>query len=235
MNLLFLNQAGCRFLEKDWQSIKGKKCFDVICSDHCNTEECRIKHVMNGAKPVTVLNNVQKGDHSVPVQYTADAMTDDEGNIIGGLESIIDISETVRQENKLREQSRTILEISTPVIKLWEKILVLPIVGVVDSYRVQQMINTMLNKLKETGSKIIILDIQGVAAVDTTVANHLIKIAKATRLMGCKCIISGISPAVAQSLVQLGIDMGTILTNLDLQEALADAFTMLNYRVYRSE
>ena len=104
----------------------------------------------------------------------------------------------------------------------------------VDSYRAQQMMDAMLNKLKETGSKIIILDIQGVASVDTAVANHLIKIAKATRLMGCQCIISGISPAVAQSLVHLGIDMGAILTNSDLQEALADAFHMLNFQVSRN-
>ena len=131
----------------------------------------------------------------------------------------------------MREQSRTIREISTPAIKLWEGIVVLPVVGVVDSMRAQQMMDTMLLKIAETGSKFIILDIQGVAAVDTAVANHLIKITKATRLMGCQCIISGISPAVAQTLVNLGIDMSDIKTNSTLSDALADAFVMMKLEV----
>jgi rsbT co-antagonist protein RsbR len=78
---------------------------------------------------------------------------------------------------------------------------------------------------------VIILDIQGVAAVDTAVANHLIKITKATRLMGCQCIISGISPAVASTIVQLGIDMGEVKTNSTLRDALEQAFTMMNFEV----
>ena len=184
-----------------------------------------------GHQPCTVRNALNLNGRRVPIEYTTDALRDDDGNVIGGLEYIIDITETVRQEEKLKEQSRTILEISTPVLKLWDRILILPIIGIIDSYRAQQMMDAMLTKLKDTGSKIIILDIQGVAAVDTAVANHLIKIAKATRLMGCTCIISGISPAVAQTLVQLGIDLGTILTNSDLQEALADAFRHQNIEI----
>jgi rsbT co-antagonist protein RsbR len=104
-------------------------------------------------------------------------------------------------------------------------------VGVIDSMRAQQMTNTMLNKIKETSAKVIILDIQGVAAVDTAVANHLIKITKATRLMGCQCIISGISPAVASTIVQLGIEMGDVKTNSTLRDALEDSFKMMNFEV----
>jgi rsbT co-antagonist protein RsbR len=137
----------------------------------------------------------------------------------------------VRDEKRLEEQSRTNREISTPAIELWDRVLILPVLGVIDSMRAQQMTDTMLNKIKETSSKVIILDIQGVAAVDTAVANHLIKITKATRLMGCQCIISGISPAVANTIVQLGIDMGDVKTNATLREALVDSFTMLNLEV----
>ncbi len=235
MNIIFLNNSGCRFLGKKWEEVRGCKCYDIARTEHCNTKNCRMTQVMEGGESLTVRNSLSINGQMVPVEYTTDALKDEEGHIIGGLEYIIDITEKVRQEKKLKEQSRTILEISTPVIKLWEKILILPIVGVVDSFRAQQMMDSMLTKLKDTGSKIIILDIQGVAAVDTAVANHLIKIAKATRLMGCRCIISGISPSVAQTLVQLGIDMGSIITNSDLQEALADAFQMLHYRVSKSE
>ncbi len=234
-NLIFMNQAGFNFLGRSWDEIAGKKCYDVFCSEHCGTDDCRMRAVMKGEDPETVRNNIKIKDTVVPIEYTADSLKDSEGNAIGGLEYIIDITETVKKEQKLKQQSRTIMEISTPVIKLWDRILILPIVGVVDSFRAMQMMDTMLNKLKETSSKIIILDIQGVAAVDTAVANHLIKIAKATRLMGCQCIISGISPAVAQTLVQLGIEMVNILTTSDLQEALADAFEIMNFEVKKRE
>jgi len=93
------------------------------------------------------------------------------------------------------------------------------------------MTDTMLTKIKETSAKVIILDIQGVAAVDTAVANHLIKITKATRLMGCQCIVSGISAAVANTIVQLGIEMGDVKTNSTLRDALEDSFTMMNFEV----
>ncbi len=113
-------------------------------------------------------------------------------NIIGSVEFIMDITECVLYENRLKEQSHTIREMSTPTIKLWEGVLVLPVVGVVDSLRAQHMMESMLNEIAETYSKVIILDIHGVAAVDMAVANRLIKIAKATKLMGCECMVRNI-------------------------------------------
>jgi rsbT co-antagonist protein RsbR len=231
LKLTFMNAAGCRLLGKNLEDIKAQHCYDLFNSQHCQTEDCRMQKVMGGDESCTSRNEVQINGRTVPIEYTAAALKDENGDIVGGLEYILDITERVRQEQKLREQSRTIMEISTPAIKLWDRIVILPVVGVVDSLRAQQMMDTMLKKITETSSKVIILDIQGVAAVDTAVANHLIKIAKATKLMGCRCIISGISPAVAQSLVQLGIDLGTVITNSTLQDALADAFTILNLEV----
>ena len=231
LNLIFMNTAGLKLTGKKWEELKGRRCYEIMNSSHCNTQDCRMKKVINGEDALTVRNELKVGERIIPIEYTASALKDKNGKIIGGLEYIIDITERVRQEKRLKEQSKTIMEISTPVIKLWDRILILPVVGVVDSLRAQQMMDTMLKKIKETSSKVIILDIQGVAAVDTAVANHLIKIAKATRLMGCKCVISGISPAVAQTLVHLGIDLGNILTTSDLQEALADGFSLLNLGV----
>jgi len=231
LKLIFMNAAGLGFMGKTWGQVNGMHCYELFNSLHCNTPQCRMQNVISGGETCTVRNEVKVDGRTVPIEYTAAALKDKKGNIIGGLEYIIDITERVRQERKLREQGKTIMEISTPVIKLWDRILILPVVGVVDSLRAQQMMETMLNKITETSSKVIILDIQGVAAVDTAVANHLIKIAKATRLMGCKCVISGISPAVAQTLVQLGIDLGTVATESTLQEALAFAFAMLNLEV----
>ena len=125
---------------------------------------------------------------------------------------------------KIADQNRAMLEMSTPVTTIWQGILLLPLVGIIDSRRAQDLMTTMLARIAETRSKIFILDISGVAVVDTAVANHLIKITKATRLMGCECTLSGISPAIAQTVVELGIDVGEIKTTATLRDALEQAF-----------
>lgn len=230
-HIIFMNEAGRKFLDMPWEDIKGRTCHSLLNSTHCETSDCRMKQAMSTGKTATARNEVNIHGRKVPIEYTAAPLKDADGNVVGGLEYVIDITQRVRDEEKLREQSRTIQEISTPAIQLWEGILVLPVVGVVDSMRAQQMMDAILKKIMETTSRIIILDIQGVAAVDTAVANHLIKITKATRLMGCQCIISGISPAVAQTLVQLGINLDDVSTNATLRDALADAFHVLNFDV----
>jgi len=231
LEIIYMNAAGRDFLGKSWEEIRKHHCYELFGSVHCQTPECRMRQAMENKETRSGRNEIPMGDRTVYIEYYAVPLKDNEGNIIGGLEYILDITERVRDEKRLEEQSRTIREISTPTIELWDRVLVLPVVGVIDSMRAQQMTDTMLNKIKETSSKVIILDIQGVAAVDTAVANHLIKITKATRLMGCQCIISGISPAVASTIVQLGIDMGEVKTNATLRDALEQAFTLMNFEV----
>ena len=114
--------------------------------------------------------------------------------------------------------------VATPVNIVWEGILLVPIFGRVDSKKAQDVMEAMLTKIMDTESKTIILDILGVAAMDSAVANHIIKITKATKLMGCECIVSGISPAIAQTLVHLGVDLGQIITRATLKDALSYAF-----------
>jgi rsbT co-antagonist protein RsbR len=231
MEVIFMNEPGRDLLGMKMGDILGKHCHKLLKSQHCETPECRMKQAMESGKACTARNEINIDGRPVPIEYTAAPLYDDHGTLIGGVEYAIDITERVRDEKRLREQSRTIQEISTPAISLWDGIVVLPVLGVVDSLRAKQMMNTMLLKIKETSAKTIILDIQGVAAVDTAVANHLIKITKATKLMGCRCIISGISPAVAESLVHLGIDLGDVATNSNLRDALGDAFTLMNLEV----
>jgi rsbT co-antagonist protein RsbR len=235
MRVIFMNTAACNILRMPFDDIQGISCHELFNSLHCNTPECRMKMAMASRQAETARNEVKIDGRTIPIEYTAAPLMDADGNLVGGLEYILDITERVRHEHKLQEQSRTILEISTPAIKLWDRIIVLPVVGVIDSLRAQQMMEAMLNKIMQTSSKVIILDIQGVMAVDTAVANHLIKITKATKLMGCRCIISGISPAVSQALVQLGIELGDVVTNSTLQDALADAFHMLNLEVVKKK
>ena len=125
---------------------------------------------------------------------------------------------------KIAAQSQALMEMSTPVTAIWENILLLPVVGIIDSRRAQDIMNAMLAKVSETRSRVFILDISGCGVVDTAVANHLIKMTKATRLMGCACTISGVSPAIAQTIVELGIDVAEISTTSTLRDALEDAF-----------
>lgn len=127
--------------------------------------------------------------------------------------------------------TNVVTEIPTPVNTLWRDILLIPIFGVLDSNRAQSLLETMLEKVLATGSKVIILDILGVATVDTAVANHLVHITKASKLMGCAVIITGISPSIAQTLVHLGVELTGVITTATLANGLELAFDNLGLEV----
>lgn len=135
------------------------------------------------------------------------------------------------REEVILRQTAEISEISTPVIQVWDGILALPIIGTLDSARTQVVMESLLLKIVDTESTIAILDISGVPAVDSLVAQHLIKTVAATRLMGAECIISGIRPEIAQTIVHLGIDLSNINTKASLAHALRTAFNMLKLEV----
>lgn len=138
-----------------------------------------------------------------------------------------------REEVILRQRDE-ITEISTPVIKVWDGILALPIIGTLDSARTQVVMENLLVEIVNTGSSFAILDISGVPAVDSLVAQHLIKTVSATRLMGAECIISGIRPEIAQTMVHLGIDLTDIETKSTLASALKYALKLMNLKVTNS-
>lgn len=135
------------------------------------------------------------------------------------------------REEVIIRQTDEITEISTPVIRVWDGILALPIIGTLDSSRTQVVMENLLQEIVTSGSTIAILDISGVPAVDSLVAQHLIKTVAATRLMGAECIISGIRPEIAQTVVHLGIDLSNIVTKASLASALKHAFSMLKLDV----
>jgi rsbT co-antagonist protein RsbR len=135
------------------------------------------------------------------------------------------------REEVILRQTDEIAEISTPVIRVWDGILALPIIGTLDSSRTQVVMENLLSQIVATGSSIAILDISGVPAVDSLVAQHLIKTVSATRLMGAECIISGIRPEIAQTVVHLGIDLSGIVTKSSLASALNYAFAALRLEV----
>ena len=130
------------------------------------------------------------------------------------------------REQVISRQQQEMLELSTPVVQLWNGILALPIIGTLDSARTQVVMQTLLQRIVETGSIVAIIDITGVPVVDTLVAQHLLKTVAAARLMGADCIISGIRPQIAQTIVHLGVELGDIVT----KATLADAFSVAMQR-----
>lgn len=125
------------------------------------------------------------------------------------------------REEVINRQQEEMLEMSTPVVKLWKGILAIPLIGTLDSARTQIVMESLLQKIVESESQIAIIDITGVPTVDTLVAQHLIKTVTALRLMGAECIISGVRPQIAQTIVHLGVDLQNIATKANLADALA--------------
>ncbi|WP_353129815.1 STAS domain-containing protein [Parapedobacter pyrenivorans] len=137
------------------------------------------------------------------------------------------------REEVILAQTDEIAEISTPVIRVWDGILALPIIGTLDSARTQVIMEALLTEIVESSSDIAILDISGVPTVDSMVAQHLLKTVSATRLLGATCIISGIRPEIAQTIVHLGIDLSSIVTKSTMASALQHAFQLLRLEVYK--
>jgi rsbT co-antagonist protein RsbR len=137
------------------------------------------------------------------------------------------------RDDVIRRQQQELLELSTPVVDLWEGILALPLIGTLDSARTQVVMETLLQRIVETGSSLAIIDITGVPTVDTLVAQHLLKTVAAARLMGADCIISGIRPQIAQTIVHLGVDLGGVTTKATLADAFALALRRTGKRILK--
>ena len=147
------------------------------------------------------------------------------------LENLRNVERQQEMYEQLRNQQMVVLELSTPVIQVWDKVLVLPLIGSVDSARAQQIMENVLVKISETGASVIIVDITGVPVIDTLVASHLIKTVSAARLLGTKTIITGINPEVAQTLVHLGVELSEIATRSNLARGIAAALEMTGKQI----
>ncbi len=155
----------------------------------------------------------------------AEGLTDDIWNATQLLDGLglwtTEVFQQTREEVIARQQEE-LMELSTPVVKLWDGILALPLIGTLDSARTQTVMENLLQRIVETEAEVAIIDITGVPTVDTLTAQHLIKAITAARLMGADCIISGIRPQIAQTIVHLGVDLGEVVT----KSSLADAFQL---------
>jgi len=138
------------------------------------------------------------------------------------------------REEVIARQQQELLELSTPVVELWDAILALPLIGTLDSSRTQIVMQNLLEAIVDKGASIAIIDITGVPTVDTLVAQHLLKTVSAARLMGAECIISGIRPQIAQTIVHLGVEMGTVITKATLSDAFQLALRKIGHSITRA-
>ena len=161
---------------------------------------------------------------------TLSPVRDASGNHIGFVKVCRDETERVERERLLQRQRDEILELSTPVMQIWDRVLVLPIIGTLDSVRAARLTENLLQRIAADQAAIVILDISGVPMIDTAVAQHLFKTIQGAQLMGAQSIISGVRPETAQAMVHLGIDIGTVKSRNTLSDALQLAFRMISER-----
>ncbi|HET7048788.1 MAG TPA: STAS domain-containing protein [Solirubrobacteraceae bacterium] len=147
----------------------------------------------------------------------------------------VGVSFVEQRERIIREQQAAIRELSTPVLRVRDRLLILPIIGGLDSQRARQLTQQLLRAIREARAKVVVIDITGVGIIDLTVANHLVQTVEAARLMGARAIITGLSSEVAQTLVDLGVDLSMMQTVGDLQGGLEEAERLLGYTVLRVE
>ncbi|MCU9947643.1 STAS domain-containing protein [Pseudomonas sp. PDM13] len=165
-----------------------------------------------------------RGENAIELVWTTTRLLDKLG--LYSMQAFVSSRETV-----IREQQESMLELSTPVVQLWKGVLAIPLIGSLDSNRTQVVMEALLQKIVETESDIAIIDITGVPTVDTMVAQHLLKTITAAKLMGAKCIISGIRPQIAATIVHLGVELGDVLTKASLADAFQLALKELNVRL----
>ncbi|TCD16143.1 STAS domain-containing protein [Oricola cellulosilytica] len=155
------------------------------------------------------------------------------GSVVDELALFTNQQFIIEREQVIERQRDEMLELSTPVVELWERVLTIPLIGTLDSVRAQEVMENLLEAIVRHRAEVAIVDITGVQTVDTQVAQHLLRTAAAVRLMGAECIISGVSPKIAQTIVQLGVDVGDVTTRSSIRTALVHAFETVGYTITR--
>lgn len=170
-----------------------------------------------------LLEAVQRTTHDADALYAAALLVN---RVLDGAGAVSFETYVEGREEIIRRQSRQLLEVSTPVVRLWDRILAVPLIGTLDTTRTQIVMESLLEAIQRDEARVAIIDITGVPTVDTAVAHHLMQTVNAVRLMGADCLISGIRPPIAQMIAQLGIDLSPILTRATVADALAAAMAL---------
>jgi rsbT co-antagonist protein RsbR len=175
------------------------------------------------------LYGVHKDNHQIPVEIGLNPLVTEEGTFV--LASIIDITERKRAEETIARQAQEILDVSTPVVQMWDGVVVAPLIGTLDSKRTEQFMERLLQRIVETNSPMALVDITGVPTIDTQTAQHLVETITAVRMLGAQVVLTGVRPSLAQTLVHIGIDLSHIITRSSLSAGLRVALDILNLQV----
>jgi rsbT co-antagonist protein RsbR len=216
-NVLFINTEGCKWQGLDGNKcdeLLGQKCFDLFSTSLCKTPDCPIQQATDNDRISTGITQAKRGKEAVSIEFIGNSLRDNQDNIIGGVELVTDITERLAAEAKARQFQEDQIELSTPVLSLWEGVLSIPLIGTFDSLRAQDAMEKALTRMMEDKAQVLVVDITGVTNVDTMVANHLI----------------GISPSTARTIVHLGIDLSGLNTRSTLAEGLALAIEIVGNR-----
>ncbi len=224
-NILIINRAGAEMVGRTPGDCFDRKCYEIFNTPMCRTENCTCRvatreNTVNQGQTTLKVNNKE-----IPIEFASRPIKNVKGEIIGCVEHFIDISDRLEKERlivkqqeellkkrdeDIRHLQEEILELSTPVIEVWDGVLALPLVGTLDSHRAQSAMERLLVTIESTRAPFVIIDITGVPNVDTAVANYLLQTVDAVRLMGSEAILTGISSRIALTMAHLGVDLGTI-------------------------
>ncbi len=244
-NILMINPAGARMVGKSPGDCFDRKCYDIFDTPMCKSEQCT-------CKLSTSNNTVNHGEtmlrvdgREIPIEFTSRPLRNHKGDIIGCVENFIDISERLEKDRIIMEQKEgllkkreedirhlqdEILELSTPVIEVWDGIVALPLVGTLDSHRAHIAMQRLLESIEYTRSSFVIIDITGVPTVDSEVASHVLQTAGAVRLMGCETILTGVGPHIARVISEGDVDLDNIIVRARMTDGLHYAIGKLAER-----
>jgi PAS domain S-box-containing protein len=178
---------------------------------------------------------VRKDGEVIDLSLNVSPIRDASGQIIGASTTARDITEQKRMREALAERAKEILDVSTPVLQVWEGVVVAPFIGTLDTQRAQQFMERLLDKIVQTNSAVALLDVTGVPAIDTRTAQHLIETITSVRLLGAQAILTGVRPAIAQTLAHLGINLADVVTRSSLAAGLRVALDILNLKIITQE
>ncbi len=178
---------------------------------------------------------VRKDGEVIDLSLNVSPIRDASGQIIGASTTARDITEQKRMREALTERAKEIMDVSTPVLQVWEGVVVAPFIGTLDTQRAQQFMERLLDKIMQTNSAVALLDVTGVPAIDTRTAQHLIETITSVRLLGAQAILTGVRPAIAQTLAHLGINLADVVTRSSLAAGLRVALDILNLKIVTQE
>jgi PAS domain S-box-containing protein len=241
-NILMINATGAEMVGRSPGDCFDRKCYEIFNTPMCQTDSCTCrlsvenKNVNHGQ---TLLRHDNK---EIAVEYTSRPLKNYKGEIIGCVENFIDITSRLEQEKIILDQQKKlietrdedirhlqdeILELSTPVIEVWDGIIALPLIGTVDSHRARIAMEMLLEAIERTRAPYVIIDITGVPTVDTDVANHILQTVNAAKFMGSKAIITGVCPRMARIIAQGSVDMSSLTVRGRMTDGLHFAINKL--------